>query len=408
MSKLTLSARVGRIKPSPTLAVTARAKALKAEGRDILDLGAGEPDFDTPDLIKEAAIGAIRAGFTKYTAVDGTPGLKAAVAEKFARENALHFTTAQILVSVGGKQSFYNLAQALLDAADEVVIPAPYWVSYADIVLMADALPVIIPTTLDQGFKVTPEALDAALAYKTKLFVLNSPANPTGAVYTRAELAALGEVLRRYPHVLIASDDMYEHIAWGSEPFANIANVCPDLLDRTIVLNGVSKAYAMTGWRIDYAAGPAELIKAMAKVQSQSTSNPTSISQVAAEAALRSGTALVTPMREAFKARHDWLHGQLAALPGFRCLRADGTFYLFPEVSEAIRMLGLADDQALAEALLEKAGIAAVPGSAFGSPGHLRFSYATSDRVLQEAVERLRAFLKPPQPAAVQGERVLL
>nr|WP_298138310.1 pyridoxal phosphate-dependent aminotransferase [Acidiferrobacter sp.] len=408
MSKLTLSARVGRIKPSPTLAVTARAKALKAEGRDILDLGAGEPDFDTPDLIKEAAIGAIRAGFTKYTAVDGTPGLKAAVAEKFARENALHFTTAQILVSVGGKQSFYNLAQALLDAADEVVIPAPYWVSYADIVLMADALPVIIPTTLDQGFKVTPEALDAALAYKTKLFVLNSPANPTGAVYTRAELAALGEVLRRYPHVLIASDDMYEHIAWGSEPFANIANVCPDLLDRTIVLNGVSKAYAMTGWRIGYAAGPAELIKAMAKVQSQSTSNPTSISQVAAEAALRSGTALVTPMREAFKARHDWLHGQLAALPGFRCLRADGTFYLFPEVSEAIRMLGLADDQALAEALLEKAGIAAVPGSAFGSPGHLRFSYATSDRVLQEAVERLRAFLKPPQPAAVQGERVLL
>ena len=408
MPKLTLSARVGRIKPSPTLAVTARAKALKAEGRDILDLGAGEPDFDTPDLIKEAAIGAIRAGFTKYTAVDGTPGLKAAVAEKFARENALHFTTAQILVSVGGKQSFYNLAQALLDAADEVVIPAPYWVSYADIVLMADALPVIIPTTLDQGFKVTPEALDAALAYKTKLFVLNSPANPTGAVYTRAELAALGEVLRRYPHVLIASDDMYEHIAWGSEPFANIANVCPDLLDRTIVLNGVSKAYAMTGWRIGYAAGPAELIKAMAKVQSQSTSNPTSISQVAAEAALRSGTALVTPMREAFKARHDWLHGQLAALPGFRCLRADGTFYLFPEVSEAIRMLGLADDQALAEALLEKAGIAAVPGSAFGSPGHLRFSYATSDRVLQEAVERLRAFLKPPQPAAVQGERVLL
>ncbi|WP_367184322.1 pyridoxal phosphate-dependent aminotransferase [Acidiferrobacter sp.] len=405
---MTLSARVGRIKPSPTLAVTARAKALKAEGRDILDLGAGEPDFDTPDLIKEAAIGAIRAGFTKYTAVDGTPGLKAAVAEKFARENALHFTTAQILVSVGGKQSFYNLAQALLDAADEVVIPAPYWVSYADIVLMADALPVIIPTTLDQGFKVTPEALDAALAYKTKLFVLNSPANPTGAVYTRAELAALGEVLRRYPHVLIASDDMYEHIAWGSEPFANIANVCPDLLDRTIVLNGVSKAYAMTGWRIGYAAGPAELIKAMAKVQSQSTSNPTSISQVAAEAALRSGTALVTPMREAFKARHDWLHGQLAALPGFRCLRADGTFYLFPEVSEAIRMLGLADDQALAEALLEKAGIAAVPGSAFGSPGHLRFSYATSDRVLQEAVERLRAFLKPPQPAAVQGERVLL
>ena len=405
MPKLTLSARVGRIKPSPTLAVTARAKALKAEGRDILDLGAGEPDFDTPDLIKEAAIRAIRAGFTKYTAVDGTPELKAAVVEKFARENSLHFTTSQILVSVGGKQSFYNLAQALLETGDEVVIPAPYWVSYADIVLMADATPVIIPTTLQQGFKITPEALDAALAYKTKLFVLNSPSNPTGAVYTHAELAALGEVLRRYPHVLIASDDMYEHIAWGPEPFANIANVCPDLLDRTIVLNGVSKAYAMTGWRIGYAGGPVDLIKAMAKVQSQSTSNPTSISQAAAEAALRSGTALVTPMREAFKTRHDWLHAQLTALPGLQCRRADGTFYLFPEISGALKALGLPDDQAFAEALLEKTGIAAVPGSAFGSPGHMRFSYATSDQTLREAVDRLRGFLAPQQRAWAHGER---
>ena len=406
MPKLTLSARVGRIKPSPTLAVTARAKALKAEGRDIVDMGAGEPDFDTPELIKEAAIRAIRDGFTKYTAVDGIPGLKEAVVEKFARENSLHFTTSQVLVSVGGKQSFYNLAQALLDSGDEVVIPAPYWVSYVDMVLIADGTPIIIPTTIKQGFKITPEALDTALAFRTKLFVLNSPSNPTGAVYTRTELAALGEVLRRYPHVLIATDDMYEHIAWGPEPFVNIVNVCPDLADRTIVLNGVSKAYAMTGWRIGYAAGPQDLIKAMTKVQSQSTSNPTSISQVAAEAALRSGTSLVTPMCQAFKTRHDWLHNQLAHLPGFQCQRADGTFYLFPEVGAVLHNLGIPDDQTLTEHLLEKAGIAAVPGSAFGAPGHLRFSYATSDTILTEAVVRLRRFLETEQRLSHAAPRI--
>lgn len=393
MFKLTLSARVGRIKPSSTLAVSARAKALKAEGRDILDLGVGEPDFDTPEAIKDAAIGAIRNGFTKYTATDGIASLKEAVCEKFARENGLDFTTSQILVSVGGKQSFYNLAQALLDTGDEVVIPAPYWVSYVDIALMADATPVIIPTTIEQNFKVSPEALDAALAFKTKLFVLNSPSNPTGASYTRAELAALGDVLRRYPQVLIASDDMYEHIAWGDEPFTNIVNVCPDLADRTIVLNGVSKAYAMTGWRIGYAAGPAALINAMTKVQSQSTSNPTSIAQVAAEAALRSGTTFVTPMCRAFKARHDWMHQALTSLPGVRCRAGDGTFYLFPEMKGALKNLGLPDDQVLAEHLLEQTGIAAVPGSAFGAPGYLRFSYAASDQILAEAIARLRRFL---------------
>jgi len=400
LPKLTLSARVGRIKPSPTLAVTARAKRLKAEGRDILDLGVGEPDFDTPDLIKEAAIQAIRDGFTKYTAVDGIPSLKEAVVQKFARENDLHFTTSQVLVSVGGKQSFYNLAQALLGTDDEVVIPAPYWVSYVDMVLMADATPVIIPTDIKHGFKITPEALDTALAFKTKLFVLNSPSNPTGAVYTRAELAGLGEVLRRYPHVLIATDDMYEHIAWGPEPFTNIVNVCPDLADRTIVLNGVSKAYAMTGWRIGYAAGPVELIKAMTTVQSQSTSNPTSISQVAAEAALRSGTASIAPMCHAFKTRHDWLYGQLNTLPGVHCRAADGTFYLFPEISQVLHNLDIPDDQTLAERLLEEAGIALVPGSAFGSPGHLRFSYATSNTTLATAVERLRQFLETGQHLA--------
>ncbi|MHB1565127.1 MAG: pyridoxal phosphate-dependent aminotransferase [Acidiferrobacter sp.] len=390
---MTLSSRVARIKPSPTLAVTARAKVLKAQGRDIIDLGAGEPDFDTPDFIKDAAIRAIRDGFTKYTAVDGIPSLKEAVVAKFATDNDLHFTTSQVLVSVGGKQSFYNLAQALLNPEDEVIIPAPYWVSYLDIALIADATPVLIPTTLDRRFKVSPEALDAALTYKTKLVVLNSPSNPTGAVYTRAELAALGEVLRRYPHTLIATDDMYEHISWGPEPFCNIANVCPDLIDRTIVLNGVSKAYAMTGWRIGYAAGPIDLIQAMTKVQSQSTSNPTSISQVAAEAALRAGTACIAPMRKAFKARHDWLYQQLVALPGVRCQAADGTFYLFPEIRGALHDLGIATDQVFTERLLDECDIALVPGSAFGAPGHIRLSYATSQTMLEGAVERLAAFL---------------
>lgn len=393
MRTLTLSSRVARIKPSPTLAVTARAKALKAQGHDIIDLGAGEPDFDTPNYIKEAAIRAIRDGFTKYTAVDGIPSLKEAVVDKFATENGLHFNTSQILVSVGGKQSFYNLAQALLDPEDEVVIPAPYWVSYLDIVLIADATPVVIPTTFDNGFKLNPEALDTALTYKTKLVVLNSPSNPTGAVYTRAELMALGEVLRRYPHTLIATDDMYEHINWGPEPFCNIANVCPDLIERTIVLNGVSKAYAMTGWRIGYAAGPPELIQAMIKVQSQSTSNPTSISQVAAEAALRGGTASIVAMRTAFKARHDWLYRRLAALPGVRCQAAHGTFYLFPEISTVLRDLGMTSDQALAERLLDECGIALVPGSAFGAPGHVRLSYATSQALLEAAMDRLASFL---------------
>ncbi|MDA8360848.1 MAG: pyridoxal phosphate-dependent aminotransferase [Gammaproteobacteria bacterium] len=403
MFKLILSSRVGRIKPSPTLAVTSRARALKAQGHDIIDLGVGEPDFDTPDFIKEAAIGAIHAGFTKYTAVDGMPSLKDAVVRKFATENRLDFTTSQVLVSVGGKQSFYNLAQALLDPEDEVVIPAPYWVSYLDIVLIADGLPVVIPTTFEQGYKVTPEALDAAMTYKTKLVVLNSPSNPTGAVYTAAELAALGEVLRRYPHALIATDDMYEHISWGSEPFCNIVNVCPDLLERTIVLNGVSKAYAMTGWRIGYAAGPAELIAAMTKVQSQSTSNPASIAQVAAEAALRGGTGCVVPMRQAFRERHDWLIEHLNALPGVRCRPAQGTFYLFPEVTGVLRSLELADDQALTERLLDEAGVALVPGAAFGAPGHVRFSYATSLPVLQAALQRISRFLAGERSTAVRA-----
>ncbi|MEK7840184.1 MAG: pyridoxal phosphate-dependent aminotransferase, partial [Pseudomonadota bacterium] len=286
MSDIRLARRVGRIKPSPTLAVDARAKELKAQGQDVIGLGAGEPDFDTPDHIKEAAIAAIRDGFTKYTAVDGTPSLKKAIVAKFQRENALRYSADQVLVSVGGKQSFYNLVMALLDEGDEVVIPAPYWVSYPDMVLLADGTPVIVTAGMDQGFKMQPEQLARAITAKTRLVVINSPSNPTGAAYTRAELVALGEVLRRHPQVLIATDDMYEHILWSGEPFCNIVNACPDLYARTIVLNGVSKAYAMTGWRIGYCAGPAPLIAAMKKIQSQSTSNPTSIAQVAAEAAL--------------------------------------------------------------------------------------------------------------------------
>lgn len=401
MLKTTLSSRVGRIKPSATLAVTARANALRAQGHDIIDLGAGEPDFDTPEPIKEAAIRAIHNGFTKYTAVDGIPSLKEAIVQKFASQNKLDFTTSQVLVSVGGKQSFYNLAQALLETGDEVVIPAPYWVSYLDIALIADATPIVIPTTLDHGFKITPEALDAALAFKTKLFVLNSPSNPTGAIYTRAELAALGEVLRRYPHVWIATDDMYEHINWSPEPFTNIANVCPDLMDRIIVLNGVSKAYAMTGWRIGYCAGPVDLIKAMTKVQSQSTSNAASISQVAAEAALRSGTQSIIPMCAAFKDRHDRLYQSLSQLPGFRCQPAQGTFFLFPNITQVLHELGITDDQTLAERLLEETGVAVVPGSAFGAPGHIRLSYATSQKLLNTAIERLQRFLDRGRQASV-------
>jgi aspartate aminotransferase len=394
LSALRLARRVGRIKPSPTLAVDARAKELKAQGKDVIGLGAGEPDFDTPEHIKEAAIRAIRDGFTKYTAVDGTPSLKKAIVGKFQRENGLRYTTDEVLVSVGGKQSFFNLAMALLDEGDEVVIPAPYWVSYPDIVLLADGVPVIVPAGLSQGFKILPEQLEQAITARTRLVVINSPSNPTGAAYTRAELAALGEVLRRHPSVLIATDDMYEHILWSGEPFSNIVNACPDLHPRTIVLNGVSKAYAMTGWRIGYCAGPKPLIAAMKKVQSQSTSNPTSIAQVAAEAALTGGNACMAPMLKAFRERHDHLVARLNRLPGVQCLPNQGTFYAFPDFREVIRRLGADNDVQLAERMLDEAGVALVPGSAFGAEGHLRLSYATSMENLDAALDRLEALLQ--------------
>jgi len=394
LSTIRLSGRVNRIKPSPTLAVTNRARDLKAQGKDVIGLGAGEPDFDTPDHIKEAAIRAIREGFTKYTAVDGTPGLKQAVIGKFKRDNGLDYTPEEILVSVGGKQSFFNLAQALLDNGDEVIIPAPYWVSYPDMVLLADASPVIISAGIDQAFKIRPEQLDRRITRNTRLLVINSPSNPTGAVYTRAELAALGEVLRQHPQVLIATDDMYEHILWASEPFSNILNACPDLKDRTIVLNGVSKVYAMTGWRIGYAAGPKPLIAAMRKIQSQSTSNPTSIAQVAAEAALNGDQACIAPMVRAFRERHDRLVSRLNKIRGVRCLPSQGTFYAFPDFSRAIAATsGVSNDADMAEYLLNKAGVALVPGSAFGAEGHLRLSYATSMETLDKALDRIEKLL---------------
>ncbi len=385
-----LSARVQAVKPSPTLAITARAAALRAEGKDVIGLGAGEPDFDTPDHIKAAAIEAINSGKTKYTAVDGTASLKQAIIDKFKRDNGFDYAAEQILVSVGGKQSFYNLAQAILDAGDEVIIPAPYWVSYPDMTLLADGVPVVVECGAETQFKITPEQLATAITPKTRLFVINSPSNPTGMAYSKDELAALGEVLRQHPHVLIATDDMYEHILWDAGSFVNILNACPDLTDRTMVLNGVSKAYSMTGWRIGYAAGPANIIKAMKKIQSQSTSNPTSISQYAAEAALNGSQQCIADMMVQFKQRHDYVVDRLNKMPGVNCLSTDGTFYVFPSVTGLIDAIdGVNDDLELAEYLIEKAGVALVPGSAFGSPDFARISIATSMENLSNALDRI-------------------
>lgn len=386
-----LSDRVNNIKPSPTLAVTNRAAELRAAGKDIIGLGAGEPDFDTPDHIKAAAAQAMNDGFTKYTAVDGTPALKNAVIAKFKNDNGLEYAPEQILVSCGGKQSFFNMSLALINPGDEVVIPAPYWVSYPDMVAVADGVPVIVRTTQEQRFKMTPEQLEMAITPKTKLVVLNSPSNPSGVAYSREELAALGEVLKKHPNVLIATDDMYEHILWTEEPFVNIVMACPELYDRTVVLNGVSKAYSMTGWRIGYAAGPEKLIKAMKKVQSQSTSSPTSISQVAAQTALEGSQDCVKEMLIAFKQRHDFVVEALNQIDGVECIPSDGTFYAFPSFQKVIDANPAFDDDiAFAEFLLNEAGVALVPGSAFGAPGNMRLSFATSMKVLEDAIERIK------------------
>lgn len=387
--KIILAEKVEAVKPSPTLAVSNRAAELKAQGKDIIDLGLGEPDFDTPDHIKEAAIKAINNGFTKYTAVDGIPSLKKAVVNKFSRENGLHYQSNQILVSNGAKHSLYNIFQALLNKGDEVIIPAPYWVSYPDMAILANGVPVVIETSIENNFKITPEQLEETITPKTKLFILNSPSNPTGVAYTNGELIALAEVLVKHPHVLIVTDDIYEHILWREEPFANIVNVANELFERTIVVNGVSKAYAMTGWRIGYAAAAVPIINAMKKVQSQSTSNPCSIAQVAAQAALEGDTRELIKMVSAFKERHDYVVNKLNSIEGFACLPADGTFYAFPDVTKAMARLGMNTDIELADFILNEAEVAVVPGSAFGSPGYLRFSYATNLDTLHKAMHRL-------------------
>jgi aspartate aminotransferase len=389
---IALSDRVKSVKPSPTLAITARAAAMRAAGKDIIGLGAGEPDMDTPDHIKAAAVKAIDSGFTKYTAVDGTPGLKKAVIAKFKNDNGLDYTPKQILVSCGGKQSSYNLTQALLNHGDEVIIPAPYWVSYPDMVLLADGIPVIIETTQAQRFKMSPEQLRKAITPLTRLIFINSPSNPSGIAYSLDELKALGDVLRDYPNIIIATDDMYEHILWQQGTFVNILNAHPDLYGRTVVMNGVSKAYSMTGWRIGYAAGPADLIEAMCTIQSQSTSNPTSISQMAAETALTGDQSFIDRMCVEFKKRHDYVVAELNSINGVECIDTDGTFYVFPNVQPLIdRLDSINDDLDFSEYLIEKAGVALVPGSAFGSPGHIRISIATSMDNLKKAMERIKS-----------------
>ena len=394
-----LSHRVQAIKESPTLAITAKAAKYKTEGRPIIGLAAGEPDFDTPQHIKDAAKAAIDAGYTKYTPVSGIPALKKAIVNKFKTENGFNYSINEVIVGVGGKQTIFNLCLAVLNAGDEVVIPAPYWVSYADIAMVAEAVPVIIECGIEQGFKLLPAQLEAAITPKTKLVMFNSPSNPTGAVYNLAELKALAEVLLKYPHILVATDDMYEHVNLTGDKFYNILNAAPALKDRCIVLNGVSKAYSMTGWRIGYAAGPAYIIKAMEILQSQSTSNATSISQYAAEAALSGSQDCIKPMVAAFKERHQYVVDRFNAMPGLSCLMAGGAFYAFPDGRKAIATLhkagkiSAATDMAFAEYLLERFDVAVVPGSAFGAEGYFRISFATSMDNLHAALDRIEKAL---------------
>ncbi|WP_347139823.1 pyridoxal phosphate-dependent aminotransferase [Paracoccus sp. SSK6] len=392
-----LSDRLSRIKPSPTIAMTTRAATLHAEGRDIISLSAGEPDFDTPLHIREAAKAAIDAGHTRYTAVDGTPSLKRAICDKFARENRLDYAPSQITVGTGGKQILFNALLATLDEGDEVIIPAPYWVSYPDMVLLAGGTPVIVECGLEQGFQLTPEALEAAITPRTKWLILNSPSNPSGAGYDRAAMQALTDVLLRHPQVWCLTDDIYEHLVFDGFEFVTPAQVEPRLKDRTLTMNGVSKSYAMTGWRIGYGAAPESLVKAMAKLQSQSTSNPCSISQYAAEAALSGPQDYVTESRAVFQRRRDLVVAGLNACPGIECPVPQGAFYVYPSIKGMIGKTSaagtvIADDEAFANALLEETGVAVVFGAAFGLSPHFRISYAASDEQLTEAVSRIRRF----------------
>jgi aspartate aminotransferase len=390
-----LSAAINRIQPSPTIAVSNRAAELKAAGHDIIGLGAGEPDFDTPDFVKDAAIEAIRKGQTKYTAVDGTPALKAAIQAKFRRDNGLDYALDEITVNVGGKQTIFNAMVATLDPGDEVVIPAPYWVSYPDIVQFCGATPVIVPCGIAQGFKLTPDQLDAAITPATKWVILNSPSNPTGAAYSEAEVRALADVLLGHPHVYVLTDDMYEHVVYDDFAFRTIAAVEPRLFDRTLTVNGASKAYAMTGWRIGFAGGPRPIIKAMARIQSQSTSNPCSIAQAAVVAALNGPQAFLKERNATFQARRDLVVSMLNQASGLSCPRPDGAFYVFPDCSGLIGKTTpqgkrLATDEDVAAYFLETEGVAVVHGAAFGLSPAFRISYATSTEALEEACRRIQ------------------
>lgn len=392
-----LSDTLARVKPSPTIAVTTKAQQLKSEGKDVIGLGAGEPDFDTPENIREAAKRAIDNGKTRYTAVDGIPELKAAICGKFLRENGLTYTPSQISVGTGGKQILYNALMATLNPGDEVIIPAPYWVSYPDMVLLASGTPVPVVAGIETAFKLTPDQLEAAITPKTKWFIFNSPSNPTGAGYTRAELKALCDVLMRHPQVWVMSDDMYEHLVFDDFEFCTPAEIEPGLYDRTLTCNGVSKAYAMTGWRIGYAGGPVSLIKAMGTIQSQSTSNPCSVSQYAALEALSGPQDFLSNWRKVFQGRRDLVVSMLNQAKGIRCPKPEGAFYVYPDISGCIGKATppgtmIANDEVFATALLEETGVAVVFGAAFGVSPNFRVSYATSDEVLREACARIQRF----------------
>jgi aspartate aminotransferase len=389
-----LSNRIQKVKPSATITISAKAMELRANGIDVISLSAGEPDFDTPEHIKKAAIEAINKGQTKYTQVDGTPELKDAIINKFSRDNNLHYQRENIIVSTGAKQTLFNLFQSVLGSDDEVVIISPYWVSYPDMVILADANPVIMKTHQEDNFDIDMDSFRAALTDKTKLLILNSPSNPTGITYTKAQYESMGKILSDYPNVLIATDDMYEHIYWGNEPFTSFAEVCPNLFDRTITINGVSKAYAMTGWRIGYCGAPKSIVKAMKKVQGQSTSNPSSISQVAAIAALNGPHDAVNMMVGEYKKRHDYLCDALNKINGFNTSPGTGAFYLFPEVSSVIESKGFADDIEFSSFLIDQANVAVIPGSAFGAEGCIRISYATSMELLKESIARIKSSIE--------------
>ncbi|MEM9242660.1 MAG: pyridoxal phosphate-dependent aminotransferase [Pseudomonadota bacterium] len=389
-----LSQRIQKIQPSITLGLNAKAKELRAAGQDVISLASGEPDFATPANIQEAAIKAIRDGEHKYTAVEGSPALRQAIVAKLKRDNNLDYTINQVEASPGAKQAIYNLLVTLLNDGDEVIIPAPYWVSYLDMVLVTGGKPVIVSSDINQHYKITAAQLEQAITPKTKLLMLNSPSNPSGMVYSHEELKQLADVLTRHPHVLIMSDDIYEHILWSAQAFKNIVNVCSELYDRTIIINGVSKSYAMTGWRLGFAAGPEKIIAAMKKIQGQSTSCPCSITQAAAVEAWNGDQSCLQSFRAAYKQRHDLAYERFKKMPGVKIAPAEGAFYLFPDVSEAYQALGMANDAEFAEYLLEQAKIALVPGTAFGAPGSIRMSCALDQASLEKALDRFESALK--------------